>query len=199
MVRRRSLRRRSIKKSLRSRRRDRACTSYDLRSRRRDRACASYDLRSRRRKASYRFGAEQQSLISALAQIILTYPLAAKALAELAATKILEKCGIKEDGAIDENCPELEKLREYIDKLDTEGLSPVSKSVKFGVYPYYLPPYLLDMREAGRVANKNLAAERERQEKADEKHKKEEEAYNKKRQHEPKVLYYKLNPKRIKT
>jgi hypothetical protein len=105
---------------------------------RRDRACTSYDLRSRRRKASYRFGAEQPNLVKELAQIaqiIATYPPAAKAFFELAATRVLEKCGIEEDG-IDKNCPQLEELRNYIKNWDpAKGPGPVPKSVKFGVDP----------------------------------------------------------------
>jgi len=174
MVRRRSLRRRSIKKSLRSRRRDRACNSYDLRSRRRNRACTSYDLRSRRLRtlfgrkrslrASYRFGAEQkeESLISAFVEIVKKDPKAAASILHLGVTTFLNECGIKEPGAIENeecagnNVQATRELREFLDNWNpAKGPGPVPKSVKFGVV---VPSYLLDMREARRVAKKKKLA-----------------------------------------
>jgi len=197
MVRRRSLRRRSIKKSLRSRRRDRACNSYDLRSRRRNRACTSYDLRSRRLRtlfgrkrslrASYRFGAEQkeESLISAFVEIVKKDPKAAASILHLGVTTFLNECGIKEPGAIENeecagnNVQATRELREFLDNWNpAKGPGPVPKSVpksvKFGVYP-------LDMSAIISEAMRELAKLEKRQEKADKEHEEQKQNYEEKK------------------
>jgi|LauGreDrversion4_2_1035121.scaffolds.fasta_scaffold74476_3 hypothetical protein len=137
MVRRRSLRRRSIKKSLRSRRRS-----------------------ERSLRASYRFGAEQEkekSLISAFVQIATKDPKAAASIIKLGFTALLQKYDVKEPGAIDmeEYNREVEPLHEFLNWDLAKGPGPVPKSVKFGVV---VPSYLLDMREARRVAKKKKLA-----------------------------------------
>ena len=170
MVRRRSLRRGISLRRGRSLRRKLVCRRRSLR--RFDRVGAS--------RRTSRFGAEEQqrNLAIALAQIIVTYPPAVIALAELAATTVLEKCGIEEEGAIDKNCPELEALREYINNLDlTKGLSPVPKSTKFGVDP-----------ADKKAAMKRLKALRKEAVEADAAYKKAEDAYyEKKSEHLNKV------------
>ncbi len=180
MVRRRSLRRRSIKKSLRSRRRDRACNSYDLRSRR----LRTLFGRKRSLRASYRFGAEEkQNLASALAQIIVTHPLAAKAVAEIAATAILQRCGIEEDGAIDKNCPDTQELHKFLEEWGKNGRLPPMKPTKFGVDP-------LNMLAVQKAAKKILDALRKEADKAEAAYKEAEAAYYEKlRKMEPKVVY----------
>ena len=166
MVRRISLRRgRSLRRKLVCRRRS---------LRRFDRVGAS--------RRTSRFGAEEQqrNLVSALAQIIISHPPAARALAELAATKVLEKWGIKEDGAIDENCPDTDELKKFLEKWDKDGgLSPVPKSTKFGVDP-----------ADKKAAMKRLAALRKEAVEADAAYKKAEDAYYEKlAKMEPEVLY----------
>lgn len=176
MVRRRSLRRRSIKKSLRSRRRS-----------------------ERSLRASYRFGAEEkdkdQSLISAFVEIVKINPRAAASILHLGVTTFFNECGIKEPGAIENkecagnNVQATRELREFLNNWDpAKGPGPVPKSVKFGVV---VPSYLLDMREAERAAKKKLAADRERQKKAKEAYKKEKEAYYNK--------LYNMDPMYLKT
>jgi hypothetical protein len=159
---------------------------YDLRSRRRDRACTSYDLRSRRRKASYRFGAEEkeESLISDFIKIAKISPQAAASVIKLGLTALLQKYDVKEPGAInmEEYNREVKPLYDYL----KDGLTPM----KFGVDP-------LDMSALKAAAMRELEADRERQEKADEKHKKEEEAYNEKLGNmNLKVLYSKSSNKK---
>ena len=133
MVRRRSLRRRSIKKSLRSRRRSKRSLRPN-----------GYDLRSRRRKASYRFGAEQQSLISDFIQIAKISPQAAASIIKFGLTALMQKYDVKEPGAINMK-KYIEEVKPLYDYLE-EGLTPM----KFGVD-------LLNMPDVKKAAKEKLA------------------------------------------
>ena len=160
MVRRRSVRRgRSLRRKL-------VCRRRSLRH---------FDRVGASRRTS-RFGAEEQNLAIAIAQIIATHPPALQAFVKFVATTVLEKCGIEGEGAIDKNCPELKALQEF---LKRDSMGPVPKPTKFGVDP-----------AVKKAAMKRLKALRKEAVEADAAYKKAEDAYNNRRcEMDPKVVY----------